>query len=52
MTNIEIEPAHNSYGKALIPSIESTEEQSLKLKELIDNSLFYTRLGYNSKRVE
>ena len=40
ITHVEVEPAHNSDANALIPAIESTEEQNLKPKELIGDSLY------------
>lgn len=40
ITHVEVEPAHHSDAKALIPAIESTEEQNLKPKELTADSLY------------
>lgn len=38
--NVEVEPAHNSDANALIPSIEASQEQNLKPKELTADSLY------------
>ena len=40
ITHVEVEPAHNSDANALIPAIESTEQQDLKPKELTADSLY------------
>lgn len=40
ITHVEVEPAHHSDANALIPAIESTEEQDLKPKELTGDSLY------------
>ena len=40
ITHIEVEPSHNSDANALVPAIESTEEQNLKPKELIADALY------------
>lgn len=40
ITQVEVEPAHNSDANALIPAIESTEKQNLKPKELTADSLY------------
>jgi len=40
ITHAEVEPAHNSDAKALIPAIESAEKQNLKPKELIADALY------------
>ena len=40
ITYVEVEPAHNSDANALIPAIESTEEQNLKPEELTADSLY------------
>ncbi len=40
ITHVDVEPAHNSDANALIPAIESTEEQDLKPRELIADSLY------------
>jgi len=40
ITHVEVEPSHNSDANALIPAIESTEEQNLKPKEILADSLY------------
>ena len=40
ITHVEVEPAHNSDVNALIPAIESAENQNLKPEELIADSLY------------
>ena len=40
ITNVEVELSHNSDANALIPAIESTEEQDLKPKEILADSLY------------
>jgi hypothetical protein len=40
ITHVEVEPAHNSDANALIPAIESAENQNLKPEELIANALY------------
>jgi len=40
VTEVEVEPAHNSDANALMPAIESVEEKGLKPKELTADSLY------------
>ncbi len=40
ITHVKVEPSHNSDANALIPAIESTEEQGLKPKELTADTLY------------
>jgi hypothetical protein len=40
ITHVEIEPAHESDAKAIVPAIESVEERNLKPKELMADSLY------------
>jgi hypothetical protein len=40
ITYVEVEPSHNSDANALIPAIESTEEQDMKPKEVVADSLY------------
>lgn len=40
ITHVDVESAHNSYANALIPAIESTEQQNWKAKELTVDSLY------------
>jgi len=40
ITHVEVEPSHNSDANALVPAIESTEEQNLKPKELLADALY------------
>lgn len=40
ITYVEVEPAHNSDAKALIPAIESVEERNLKPEKLLADSLY------------
>jgi len=40
ITHVEVEPAHNSDANALIPAIESAENQNLKPEELIADALY------------
>ncbi|HDL07476.1 MAG TPA: hypothetical protein ENG35_01910, partial [Desulfobacteraceae bacterium] len=40
ITHVKVEPSHNSDANALIPAIESTEEQNPKPKEILADSLY------------
>ena len=40
ITHVEVEPSHNSDANALVPAIESTEEQNLKPKGLLADALY------------
>ena len=40
ITHVEVEPAHNSDAKALIPALESVEKKGLKPKEVTADSLY------------
>ena len=40
ITHVNVEPAHNSDANALIPAIECTENENLKPKEIIADSLY------------
>jgi len=40
ITHVDVKPAHNSDANALMPAIESTEEQNLKPKQLLADSLY------------
>lgn len=40
ITHVQVEPAHNSDAKALVPAIESAEEKDLKPKQLAADSLY------------
>jgi hypothetical protein len=40
ITHVDVEPAHESDAKAIVPAIESVEERDLKPKELQADSLY------------
>ena len=40
ITHVDVEPAHESDAKAIVPAIESVEERGLKPKELQADSLY------------
>ena len=40
ITDVEVEPAHNSDANALISAVESTAEQGLKPRELTADPLY------------
>ena len=40
ITHVQVEAAHHSDGNALMPAIESTEEQNLKPKEVTADALY------------
>jgi hypothetical protein len=40
ITHVEVEPAHESDAKALVPAIESTKQSELAPKELLADSLY------------
>jgi hypothetical protein len=40
ITHIEVEPAHESDAKAIVPAFESVEKRDLKPKELVADSLY------------
>lgn len=50
ITHVEVEPAHKSDANALIPAIESTQEQNLKPRELTADSLYGSDENYEQAK--